>query len=107
MDGIDDSVDVRLGSSGSLSVDGIGRASTSASGAPATCRWTSSGRGLWPSASAARATSIGEGEVDGLVTIRSGDYRESLRSTRATVALSSSGPEESLDARLNSSGSVS
>ena len=118
MNGIEaDSVDVHLGSSGSLSVDGIQAGAVDV-------RVGSSGDlsvdelragSLDVRISSSGDVGIGEGEVDGLdVTIdSSGDYRgESLRSRRATVALSSSGNarlwvDESLDARVSSSGSVS
>ena len=118
MDGIEaDSVDLRLGSSGSLSVDDIRAGAVDV-------RLGSSGDlsvdDLRAGSLAVRISSsgdvrIGGGEVDSLdlAINSSGDYRgESLRSTRATVALSSSGDarlwaEESFDARLNSSGSVS
>jgi len=98
VDGIEaDSVDIRLDSSGDLSVDDLRARSLAV-------RISSSGD-----------VRIGDGEVDSLdVTINSGgDFDgESVRSTRATVALSSSGnarlwADESLDATLNSSGSVS
>ena len=118
MDGIEaDSVDLRLGSSGSLTVDDIRAGAVDV-------RLASSGDlsvdDLRAGSLAVRISSsgdvrIGGGEVDSLdlAINSSGDYRgESLRSTRATVALSSSGDarlwaEESFDARLNSSGSVS
>ena len=92
-----EAVDVRVGSSGDLSVGDLRAGSLAV-------RITSSGD-----------VGIGGGEVDSLdLTINSsGDYvGDSIRGTRATVALSSSGDarlwaEESLDARLNSSGAVS
>ena len=92
-----DAVDVRVGSSGDLSVGDLRAGSLAV-------RISSSGD-----------VGIGEGEVDSLdlAINSSGDYDgESVRGTRATVALSSSGDarlwaEESLGARLTSSGSVS
>ncbi len=98
MDGIRaDSVDVRLGSTGDLSVDDLRAGSLAV-------RISSTGD-----------VRLGEGGVDSLdLTISStGDYHgESVRSTRATVALNSTGNarlwvEESLSATLNSTGSVS
>ena len=112
-----DSVDIRVDSSGDLSVDGIQARAVDV-------RMRSSGdvemddlhaESLTVGISSSGDVRIREGEVDNLdLTISSsGDYRgESVRSTRATVALNSSGDarlwvEESLDAALNSAGSIS
>ena len=118
VDGIQaESVDVSLDSSGDLSVDGIQAESVDV-------RMRSSGdmevddlraESLTVDIRSSGDVEIGEGEVDDLdLTIASsGDYSgESLRSTRATVVLNSTGDarlwvEESLRATLNSNGSVS
>ena len=92
-----DRFEVRLGSTGDLSVDDLRAGSL-------TVRISSTGD-----------VRLGEGGVDSLdLTISStGHYHgESVRSTRATVALNSTGNarlwvEESLSATLNSTGSVS
>ena len=132
-----DRIEIRLNSSGDLSVDGIeaetvdisvdSSGDLSAGGVQADAvdvRMRSSGDvemhdlragSLTVGISSSGDVRIRDGDVDNLdVALNSsGDYRgESVRSTRATVALNSTGDarlwvEESLDATLNSSGSVS
>ena len=111
------SVDISVNSSGDLSVDGVQADAVDV-------RMRSSGdvemhdlraASLTVGISSSGDVRIRDGDVDNLdVALNSsGDYRgESVRSTRATVALNSTGDvrlwaEESLDATLNSSGSVS
>ena len=111
-----ESVDISVNSSGDLSVDGVQAGAVEV-------RMRSSGdvemddlqaESLTVGISSSGDVRIREGEVDNvdLTISSSGDYRgESVRSTRATVALNSTGDarlwvEESLDAALNSSGSV-
>ena len=110
------SVDISVNSSGDLSVDGV-------QADVVELRMRSSGdvelddlraSSLTVGISSSGDVRIREGDVDDLdVTLNSsGDYRgESVRATRATVALNSTGDarlwvEESLDAALNSTGSV-
>ena len=118
MDGIRaDSVDVRLGSTGSLSVDGVQADSVDVLlGSTGDLSVDDLRAGsLAVRISGTGDVRLGEGGVDSLdLTISStGDYHgESVRSTRATVALNSTGNarlwvEESLSATLNSTGSVS
>ena len=112
-----DRLELRLNSSGDLSVDGVQADAVDV-------RMRSSGdvemhdlraASLTVGISSSGDVRIRDGDVDNLdVALNSsGDYRgESVRSTRATVALNSTGDvrlwaEESLDATLNSSGSVS
>ena len=112
-----ETVDISVDSSGDLSVDGVQADAVDV-------RMRSSGDlemhdlragSLTVGISSSGDVRIRDGDVDSLdVALNSsGDYRgESVRSTRATVALNSSGDvrlwvEESLDAVLNSSGSVS
>ena len=118
VDGIEaGSVDVRLGSSGELSVGGIeaGSVDVRLGGSGDFSVGDLRAGSLTVRLGGSGDVRIGEGDVGGLdVTVSSsGDYHgESLRSTEAIVALNSSGDarlwaEESLDATLNSSGSVS
>lgn len=132
-----DRIEIRLNSSGDLPVDGIeaetvdisvdSSGDLSAGGVQADAvdvRMRSSGDvemhdlragSLTVGISSSGDVRIRDGDVDNLdVALNSsGDYRgESVRSTRATVVLNSTGDvrlwvEESLDATLNSSGSVS
>lgn len=132
-----DRIEIRLNSSGDLSVDGIeaetvaisvdSSGDLSVDGVEADAvdvRLRSSGDvemhdlragSLTVGISSSGDVRIRDGDADNLdVALNSsGNYRgESVRSTRATVALNSSGDvrlwvEESLDATLNSSGSVS
>ena len=111
-----DSVDISVNSSGDLSVDGVQtdvielRMRSSGDVEMDDLRTASLTVGI----SSSGDVRIRGGDVDHLdLTISSsGDYRgESVRSTRATVVLNSSGDarlwvEESLDAALNSTGSV-
>lgn len=111
------SVDISVNSSGDLSVDGVQADAVDV-------RMRSSGdvemhdlraASLTVGISSSGDVRIRDGNVDNLDVAldSSGDYRgESVRSTRATAALNSTGDarlwaEESLDATLNSSGSVS